>query len=367
VKILLFWSYYEHYLDYLYAKNNDVEGWSYDKQLDKILSDYFGWPPSLVKRMSEYGCEVKIIIVNALPLQKAWATENNCDFDNRTWQYDIPLEQVKSFNPDVIWIGTMLPYFGEYLKELRVHCKKIFAWVAAPIPDDANLSSIDCVLTSHANFQEHFRRKGKNCEILLPAFETRVLDSLSQVDKNIECSFVGSLSYLHVHRMQVIRTLADHTPIQIWSDPPRLLSRGLLNPKFVRSYLKNFSYRSRINPSVWGMRMYEVLAESQITVNIHVDAASGLAGNIRMFEATGVGALLMTEDSPNIKELYEPGLEVVTYRNASELVEKINYYMKYPKERERIANAGQKKTIAMHSTVQRSQELLQIFDKYLQS
>jgi spore maturation protein CgeB len=365
VKILLFWSYYEYYLDHLYAKNNDIKNWSYEKQLDKILSDYFGWPPALVKRMSEYDCEVKILIVNAQSLQKAWAIENDYTFDEMTWRHQIPIEQVKKFKPDIIWIGTMLPYFGEYLKELHTHCHKIFAWVAASIPASVDLSAADCILTSHHNFRDYFRQQGKDCEILLPAFEPKILTSLNQVEKSIDCSFIGSLSYLHMHRMQVIETLVKKTPLQIWSDLPKLISRGILNPKFIYTHFKILSYKNRINPSVWGMEMYKTLAKSQITINIHVDAASGLAGNMRMFEATGVGTLLITEDAPNIRELYEPDSEIITYKNTSELVEKINYYIDHPKEQEMIAAAGKNRTINTHSTISRGQELFQLFDRYL--
>ena len=59
--------------------------------------------------------------------------------------------------------------------------------------------------------------------------------------------------------------------------------------------------------------MYRVLAQSRIAVNRHGDFAGGYAANMRMFEATGVGALLMTESAANLPDFFEPGREVVAY------------------------------------------------------
>jgi spore maturation protein CgeB len=185
--------------------------------------------------------------------------------------------------------------------------------------------------------------------------------------RDIECSFVGGLSWAHIERIEIIRELASRTPIQIWSDYPKIISRGILQPKFWSAYLKLRSVKSRINLSVWGLDMYRVLARSKITINVHAEVASGLAGNMRMFEATGMGALLITEDAPNIERLYQPGEEVITYTNIDDLIDKIAYYIDKPQERESIAQAGQARTLKDHSTVQRSKELIELFTRYLGS
>jgi spore maturation protein CgeB len=366
MKIILFWSYYEYYISRLYNANSSLANLPYQEQLDYILLDCFGWPPSLVKRVGEQdGYEVRILIVNAQQLQQAWARENGCEFDLRNWKYDIPLQQVKQFAPDVIWIGSMFNYFGAYLDKLRARSRKIFAWIAYPSPPSLDLSAVDCILTSHTNFQEYFIAKGKCCEILLPTFEPRILDNYSNLDRDIECSFIGSLSYEHLQRMEVLKQLVSSTPIQIWSSLPKLLSKGLLQPKFIQSYLAMGSVRARMNPSVWGLEMYQVLGRSKMTINVHIDAAAGLAGNMRMFEATGMGALLITEDAPNIEKLYKSGEEVITYTSIDDLIDKIAYYIDRPEEQQAIAQAGQARTLKDHSTVQRSKELIEIFTRYL--
>ncbi|UJB67905.1 glycosyltransferase [Acaryochloris sp. 'Moss Beach'] len=368
MRLTLFWSYYQGYIQSIYSAYSGLEQKSYQDQLSVFLSDHFGWLPALAKRLESLGHEVQILIVNSKPLQRRWAEENGVDFKQKNWQYEIAYEQVKDFQPDILWIGSMFTYFGEYLQRLKPLCRKIFAWIACPSPNSLNLSGVDCVLTSHANFQNSFQRQGQASERVLPAFEPNILDrSNNNVQKNVACSFVGNLSWAHLKRIQVIRELTEYTPLQIWGDLPRLRSRGLLSKGFISAYFTARSVKSRVSASVWGMNMYDVLAQSAMTVNVHGEIAEGIAGNMRMFEATGIGVLLLTEDAPNIKELFEPNVEIVTYTSTSHLIDKITYYIKHPKECSEIAQAGQQKTLSAHNTVCRAHEVLAIFDKYLNS
>jgi hypothetical protein len=73
--------------------------------------------------------------------------------------------------------------------------------------------------------------------------------------------------------------------------------------------------------------MYEILAHSQVTLNRQIVAAEGSANNMRLLEATGVGALLLTESRKNLNDLFAPGREVVAYEMAYDLVEKIRHYV----------------------------------------
>jgi len=63
--------------------------------------------------------------------------------------------------------------------------------------------------------------------------------------------------------------------------------------------------------------------------------------------------------------MFEPGKEVVTYHNAEECAELIQYYLEHHEEREAIARAGQERTLREHTYYQRMQELVDIVRKYL--
>ena len=84
-----------------------------------------------------------------------------------------------------------------------------------------------------------------------------------------------------------------------------------------------------------------------------------------MFEATGVGTCLLTDTGWNMKDLYEPDNEVVTYTSVDEAIEKVNYLLENENERASIANAGQKKTLSSHTIFHRCQLIDEVFQSKL--
>src|SRR5207237_10119566 len=81
----------------------------------------------------------------------------------------------------------------------------------------------------------------------------------------------------------------------------------------------------RYHGEAWGLHMLRVLAGARIAVNRHIDVAEDNANNMRLYEATGVGSLLLTDAKQNLGELFDVGREVVTYRNADELGDAIEH------------------------------------------
>lgn len=110
--------------------------------------------------------------------------------------------------------------------------------------------------------------------------------------------------------------------------------------------------------------MYQVLRDSFLTLNHHGDVPP-YANNCRLFEATGVGTLLVTDWKANLHEMFEPGKEVVSYRTPQECAEMIQYYLEHDDEREAIARAGQQRTLRDHTYYKRMQEFVDIVRKQL--
>jgi spore maturation protein CgeB len=89
------------------------------------------------------------------------------------------------------------------------------------------------------------------------------------------------------------------------------------------------------------------------------------AGNMRLFETTGSGVFLLNEFMPNIREYFEPGLEVEVFRSEREMLEKIAFYLANPDRREAIARRGRERCLAEHSMECRIPELEAIVHKYI--
>jgi spore maturation protein CgeB len=105
--------------------------------------------------------------------------------------------------------------------------------------------------------------------------------------------------------------------------------------------------------------MYEVMARSLMTVNTHGRIAGHDANNLRLFEATGMGTLLVT-DELRMSQLFEVGSEVVTYRDADDCARVVRYYLDHPAEAASIAAAGQRRTLKDHTWPNRMAQLVEL-------
>jgi spore maturation protein CgeB len=99
--------------------------------------------------------------------------------------------------------------------------------------------------------------------------------------------------------------------------------------------------------------MNEILAHSQVTLNRQIEAAEGSANNMRLFEATGVGAMLVTDDGKNLSDLCRRAEEVVSYANEDDAVRALRRFVENKDEWLRIAEAGQARTLNEHTYARR--------------
>lgn len=106
----------------------------------------------------------------------------------------------------------------------------------------------------------------------------------------------------------------------------------------------NFFYGSR-HPAFPGKNLFEDAArrfsESKIVFNISIRDDI----NMRVFEVLGTGSFLLTNWLPTLEELFENGVDLVTYKSYDEMIEKAKYYLENDEEREKIALNGYLKNI----------------------
>ena len=117
--------------------------------------------------------------------------------------------------------------------------------------------------------------------------------------------------------------------------------------RWLRNYpLISTALRKRINDrAVWGDELHTLLMSTNIVLNItntnFYAAETGI--NLRLFEALAAGCFLLTDDCEEVAELFEVGVEIEVFRNATELKEKVAYYLAHPAERDAIAKRGHEK------------------------
>ena len=117
----------------------------------------------------------------------------------------------------------------------------------------------------------------------------------------------------------------------------------------------------------YGTAYDEILAGTKIALNRHGDVnyvrrAGGRvqaeAANMRLFEATGMGCLLLTEAAGNLADLFVPWEECVPYGNPEELASTVRFLLDHPDRAEKIAAAGQARTLREHTYANRAATLL---------
>ena len=71
--------------------------------------------------------------------------------------------------------------------------------------------------------------------------------------------------------------------------------------------------------------------------------------NMRVIEATGAGAFLLTNAHPELRNFFEPGKELETFANGDELIAKIRHYLAHEPERQAIARQGRARCLKERS------------------
>ena len=111
--------------------------------------------------------------------------------------------------------------------------------------------------------------------------------------------------------------------------------------------------------------MLRHLGRSRITINHHIDVAENYANNLRLYEATGMGALLVTDAKSNLGDIFDNGREVAAYRSPEQAVEMVQYYLDHDEERRAVARRGQQRVLTEHTYAHRMKEFVTIVEKYV--
>jgi hypothetical protein len=268
------------------------------------------------------------------------------------WFYGAVEAQIRFYRPDVLLNQDMAIDAG-FLRQLKPHVKLLVGQHAATrLTEKADWTCYDLIVSSFPPTLEFFRRRGIRAELSRLAFEPRILSEMPIEERCFDVSFAGSFHDVHKSRTELLESLARRFPqFRIWG--PGLDALASSSP-----------IRERYQGQAWGREMYRILGRSKIVFNHHGDVA-GSANNLRLFEATGMGALLVTDWKENLGEMFEPGTEVIAYRTAEECTELLAYYLRNEAARAAIARAGRERTLTDHTYIQRMEEFVGIVQKYL--
>ncbi len=363
---------YPEFLRRLYAGHPGLEHRSYAEQWRARVDSLFGVADFYSTHLRKLGHEAWDVIANCEPMQKQWAREQHAAWrgetcwefrlrrgvvpwlsrrPNRRWLYEILEAQLKAYRPDVFYCMAIETLGSDFVRRAKRYCRLAVGQHAAPLPSQ-DIGAYDLMLSSLPNLVDHFRSQGLRSEFVRLAFEPRVLTHLHNGHKQYDVVFVGGLGGPHEQGTQLLEALARHHALRVWG--------------YGRERLPvDSSLRAVCHPPLWGLEMYRALHAARIVFNRHINIAANYANNMRLYEATGVGTLLLTDRKDNLGRLFDPGREVVAYDSPEECAELASHYLTRDEEREAIARAGQARTLREHTWAHRMREVVDIVGGYL--
>ncbi len=119
--------------------------------------------------------------------------------------------------------------------------------------------------------------------------------------------------------------------------------------------------RERFPSTFVGQKYFDEMARTYSASRIIFNRSVANDVNMRVFEALASGSLLLTNDlaENGQAELFEDGVDLVTYRDQAELLTQIEWYLKHEDEREQIARAGRQRVLAEHTYDHRMRTILE--------
>jgi spore maturation protein CgeB len=378
LRILVLDTYYPAFLAEHYGSTPELASWCYGEQLAALMDRCFGTSDAYSRHLGEQGHEAVEVVANCEPLQLRWAQEQGVRrgtfrrltavapgpaglVARRALLRRIALDQIRAFDPQVVYLQDLWFFKRADLDALRRAGRLVAGQIASAPPPDGILRCFDLLTTSFPHFVERFRAQGLDSEYLKIAFDAKVLERLREqgvaadpnAPRNHAVTFVGGLDpRVHAAGRRVLERVAESVDLEIWGYG-------------IDAVPNESPIRSRYRGEAWGLAMYEVLARSRVALNRHIDLADGYANNMRLYEATGVGALLVTEARQNLSDLFEPGREVVAYEDEDDLIEKLRRYAADDAERQRVAASGQARTLREHTYSERMGELAAMLEARL--
>jgi spore maturation protein CgeB len=375
--LLLIDTYYQAFLK---DNNLDVATTgtpSYADALSRAVDAGFGTGGAYTNAFRSLGWLADIVVPNSLTLQSQWAHEH----DVRPpiplgWQYGphlarlplansmlhkfphlhgMVLEQVKDLRPDVVMVQDINLIPPALAGEIKKYCKLLVGEIASPLPPQRFLMSYDIILSALPSIVDTARSWGLLSEWIPLGFNEKWATISSASTRPIEAIFVGSFSRLQKNTGPMLAEVARLVP-----------GLEIYGPE-ASDALSDCGLSGNYRGQAWGKDMFELLGRSKVVLNRHGEIAGPYAVNMRMFESTGSGALLVTENKQNLSALFEPEVEVLGYDNSAHAATLARDVLADPARLDAIALAGQRRTLESHTYLARARTMAVVFENLLAS
>ena len=231
-------------------------------------------------------------------LQQLWASERR--LPSTASLEEILLAQIEEHAADVFYNLDPMRYGNDFIKKLPGSVRSTIAWRAAPSAG-ADFSAYDAVVCNFPSIIGQYQARGWRGEYFSPAHDPEMDAYAASKDRPIDVLFVGSYSRHHLRRARALDAVASlrHRFNVVFcldrSTLTRLAESPLLRPLPLGRQRRSADTVAVTEEPVFGRELYTKMAKAKIVLNSAVDMAGADRGNMRCFEATGCGALMVSD------------------------------------------------------------------------
>lgn len=356
---------YNNLISNLYRRFPEIKFLSYSEHLSLLQHFYPVHLNTFTTCMEDLGHKCDVIAFDLESLQKSWANERTISYGYSNWKEDILMEQIITLKPEIIIFQGSPPLSGWILSRLKSFVPSLKKIVVRNgcTSNIKDYRGIDLILGCTPYIVEYFLQKGLKSELLYYHFDDNILTDISKQSliftpnsEKFEFSFIGlsgNGSMHHHARYDFLEKLLQEININMWLFENKPIGSEINSLK--KPLLEK--YPTVCRNAVMGLEMYNIFKNSSATLNMHGDSRFDYVGNMRMFEATGMGTCLVTDSGKNMYDLFEPNEEVVTYNSIDECIEKLIFLrnnINYAKE---IGKRAQNRVLKFHTLKKRCQLL----------
>ncbi len=302
------------------------------------------WLENLARACTGLGHAVRIFAINGdtwpSRLRVKWQGRDAATAD---WMLTRFERTLATFRPNLVIVAGVFGVPLEYYQ--RLHGITPRPWIAGMVgdrfpPDRARADHCDRLYFTDTGFfqdaaQAGFAAPGRYLPLAVDPEQFR----FGQRSRSAELLFVASRT---AHRETVVRHLLE--PVRVigtdWS--------GLASAGFHRVMNRKISRRALI-------QLYQ---QHQTVLNVRNEANVEQGLNQRSFEPLACGAAVLNDDLADVPLCFEPGREILVYRDADELNALAGRLRREPAFARHIAEAGRRRVLAEHTYAHRVRTIL---------
>lgn len=311
---------------------HDTSGHSFSQLQQLIREDGYASAYLLEPVGEEKEHDVFFTLWNYERMQWQWAKEQGLHTRNLQ---EIKQAQIEWFKPDVFYdFSAMLDTDFLTRYPISKHITTV-AWYGIIEMEPLKFEQYDFRVTLHRPYLQQWQYEHLPCFELQPAFDTR-WEVYDQKEKPIDVLFYGQfLNRMFRNRNRfmtdLLRFAEEHQELKIKVHLQLQSKRkvrkqwmGIHIPGWYEEFPSDYVTQHAL-PPIYGQQLYETIGRSKFVINGYTNQNKAFKSNMRLFEALGCGALLISE-----KGNYPEGFKEDTHYHPYEVAHPAKLFRQLP-------------------------------------